>query len=135
MAALKAYQEDDGDVEQEGAKTVEEEVHESDMVHLLHGHLGDLPEEGDSQVHDGTHWGEIVQRDQRVHLELSRAEETLHHGKAESLKGNASHLENEADQDELNLSKRGDDDTDNDGGDVQEDSEVRLRDTESPARQ
>lgn len=135
IPALWTYQEDDGDVEQEGAKTVEEEVQESDMVHLLHGDLGDLPEEADSQVHDRAHGGEIVQRDQRVHLELSRAEKTLNHGQTQSLEGNTGHLENEADQDELDLSERGDDNTNNDGGNIEEDSEVWLRDTKSPARQ
>ena len=131
----EAYQEDDRDVQQEGAQAVEEEGEQADAVDLGHGDLGDLPEEGNDKVHGGAHRGEVVQRDQGVHLKLGRAEEALDHGEAESLKDDAEKLVDEADPHELDLADRGDDHTDDDGRDVEEDLEVRLRHAEGPAGQ
>jgi hypothetical protein len=87
--AKETYQEDDRHVQHEGAETVQEEVHTPDAVDIGHGDLGHLPEESDEEVHDGANRGEVVERNQRIHLELIRAQEALDHGKAESLEDDA----------------------------------------------
>lgn len=133
LACWETYQEHNRHVEQESAGTVEEEGEQANVVNIVHGHPGDLPEEGHHAVDEGAYGGEVVKGDQGVHLELGRAQEALHHGESEGLKGDASDLVDDTDPDELDLAERGDDDTNNNNRDVEEDSEVRLGDTKGPA--
>ena len=129
----RTYQEHNRDVEQESAQSVEEEREETDVVNLIHAELGKLPEQGDHTVHHGADGSEVVQRDQGVHLELGRAQETLNHGKTQGLEDDASDLVDDSDPDKLDLSHRGDDDTNDDDRDIKEHLEVRLGNTERPA--
>lgn len=126
-------QENDGDVEHEGAETVEEEGEEADMVNLSHGDLGELPDQSNHTVHDGTDGGEVVQRNQRVHLEVGRAQESLDHGKSESLEDDTSNLVHDTNNDEVDFAHRRNDDTDDNSGDVEELLQVWRRHTQSPA--
>ena len=87
------YQEDDGDVKHEGAETVEEEGEKANVVDLGHGASGNLPDQSDNTVHDSADGSKVVQRDQRVHLEVSRAQKSLDHGKSERLKDDTTYLE------------------------------------------
>jgi hypothetical protein len=127
------YQEHNGHVQEESDQSVQEEGEETNVIDLLHRHLGDLPENGDQEVHDGTHRGKVVERDQRVHLVLGRAQEPLDHGETHGLEDNTCDLQHETDHDELDLAERGNDDTDDDSGDVQEDLQARLADAHRPA--
>lgn len=135
LFAGQTYQKHNRHVEQESAGTVEEESEQANVVNIVHGHPGNLPEEGHQAIDKGAYGGEVVEGDQRVHLELGRAQEALHHGEAEGLKGDASDLVDDTDPDELDLAERGNDDTNHDDRDIEENSEVRLGDTEGPARQ
>lgn len=103
------------------------------MVDLGHGNLGDLPEQGDNTVHDGANGSKVVEGDEGVHLEVGGAEQALNHGKTKGLKHDTSHLEKEADKDKVDFTKGGNNDTDDNGGDVEELLEVGLGDAERPA--
>lgn len=126
-------QQNNGDVEHESAETVEEEGEEADVVDVIHGDLRNLPDQGNNSVHDSADRSEVVDRDKRVHLEVSGAEQTLDHGKTESLEDDTSNLVQDSDQHEVNLANGGNDDTDNNGRDVEELLQVGLGDTEEPA--
>lgn len=128
----RAYQKNDRNVQAEGDQAVQEEGEEADIVDLSHRDLGNLPDKSHTQVHGSADRGEVVQRDQRVHLVLGRAQQTLDHGKAEGLEDDACNLVEEANKDELDLAERGNHDTDNDRRDVQEDLQAGLRHTQGP---
>lgn len=130
-----ANQEDDGDVEHESAETVEEEGEETDVVDISHAALGDFPDESNDTVHDGADGGEVVQRDEGVHLQVGRAEQTLNHGKTEGLEHDTGELEQDTNDDKVNLANGGNDDTDDNGGDVEELLHVGGRDTQGPGSQ
>lgn len=127
------YQENDGDVEHESAKTVEEEGEEADVVHLNHGDLGNLPDQSNHTVHHGADGSEVVQRHQGVHLEVSRAQQSLDHGESESLKDDTGNLVGDTNNDEVDFAHRRNDDTDNDGRDIEELLQVWLRHAQDPA--
>jgi hypothetical protein len=130
---LGTYQEDDRDVQEEGAQAVEEKGDKADVVDLLHGAAGHLPDDSDDEVHQGADGCEVVQRDERVHLVVGGAEEALDHGQAESLEDDTSNLVDDANPDELDLADGCDDDTDDDDRDVQENPQVGGGDTQRPA--
>jgi hypothetical protein len=127
------YQKNDRDVEHESAKTVQEECEETDVVDIIHGALRNLPDQSNNTVHDSTDRGEVVHGYQGVHLEVSRAEQALDHGKSKCLKDDTTNLVQDSDEDKVNLANRGDDDTDDDGRDIEKLLEVGLGDTEQPA--
>lgn len=135
LLCTNTYQENDGNVQQEGTESVQEEGEESDVVDLFHADLGNFPYEGNSQVHDSTDGSEVVDRHEGVHLEVGRAEQALDHGEPQGLEDDTTNLVNDTDPNELNLSHRGNNDTDNDDRDVKENLEVGLGDTEGPSRQ
>lgn len=130
---MGTYKHDNRHVQAKGDHAVQEEGEETDVVDLSHGNLGELPEDSYNKVHGGADRSKVVERDQRVHLELSRAQQTLHHSQADSLKGNTSHLVHETDEVELDFAKRGNDDTNDNRGDVEEGLEARRRHTQCPA--
>jgi hypothetical protein len=103
------------------------------MVDLGHADLGDFPHERNHKVHGCADGREVVHRDQGIHLELGRAQEALDHGKPKGLANDAGNLVDDANPDKLDLANGSDDDTDNNGGDIEEDLKVRLRNTETPA--
>jgi hypothetical protein len=127
------YQQNNGDVEHESAETVEEKGEQANVVDVIHGDLGNLPDQGNNSVHDSADRSEVVDRDKRVHLEVGGAKQTLDHGKTESLEDDTTNLVQDSDQDEVNLANGGNDDTDDDGRDVEELLQVGLGDTKKPA--
>jgi hypothetical protein len=64
------YQQNNGDVEHESAETVEEKGEQANVVDVIHGDLGNLPDQGNNSVHDSADRSEVVDRDKRVHLEV-----------------------------------------------------------------
>lgn len=130
----ETYQEDDGDIEHESAKTVEEESEQTDVVNLGHRTPGDLPNKSNHTVHDSADGSKIVQRDERVHLVVSGAQQALDHGKSQSLKNDTAHLEEHTNSDEVNFAHGSNDDTNNNSGDIEELLEVGSRNTQNPAR-
>lgn len=102
---------------------------------LGHGDARHLPNHGDDEVHGGADGGEEVERHERVHPVLGRAEQALDQGEAEGLEDDAQQLEDEADQDEFYLADGRDDDADHNHGHVEERPEARLGDAHGPARQ
>lgn len=88
------------------------------MVDLGHGNLGHLPDQGNHTVHDSADGGKVVQRDQRVHLVLGRAQKSLDQVQANGLEDDSTNLVKKTDPDKLDFAKRGNDDTDNDGRNV-----------------
>jgi hypothetical protein len=128
----KTYQQHNGNVKHEGAKTVQEESEQADVVNLVHRDLGHLPEKGNNTVHDSTNGSEVVHRDQGVHLVLGGAEESLDQVETDGLENDTADLEEKADPDELDLSERGNHDTNDNGRDVQQNLHVGLGDTHDP---
>ena len=127
------YQEDNGNVEHESAKTVEEEGKQADVVNLVDRASGNLPDQGNNTVHDSADGREVVQRDQGVHLVVSGAQQSLDHGKSEGLKDDTTDLVHDTDHHKVDFSARGDDDTDDDDRDVEELPQARRGNAESPA--
>lgn len=132
MDGRKTYQEHDGDVKEERNHGIHDECDDAGSVDILHRHIRHLQNERDDSIHDRADGGEIVQRDQGVHLELRRAEETLHHDETDGLEDKAGNLVEEAGHDELDFSKRGDDDSYNDEGDVEKHFHVWRRNAQGP---
>lgn len=127
-----ADQEYDGNVEQESNNGVGQESPDTNVVDVTHGEVGNLKEESGDTVHDSANGGKIVQRDQRVHLVLGRTEETLDHDKTGGLEDDTTNLEHETNEDELDLTERGDDNTKNNEGDVHQDLQVDRSHTHTP---
>jgi hypothetical protein len=127
-----ANQEDNGNVEEEGSHSVGKENPETDIVNLNHLHLWNLPDESNAEVHDGADWSKVVEGNQWVHLVFGRGEEALDHDETNGLEHDTTGLEEESDEHKLDLSEGGDDDTDDNEGDIEENLEVWLRDTEGP---
>lgn len=92
----------------------------------------DLDHQRHAKIHDGADGSKVVQRDQRIHLVLGRAQQSLHHDQSNGLENNAATLEDETDENELDFPKGSDYDTEHDKGDVEEDFHVRWRNTETP---
>ena len=132
---VRTYQEYNRDVEHEGAETVEEESEKTDVVDLSHGATGNLPDQGNDTVHDSTDRSKVVKRDKGVHLVVSRAQKSLNHGQSKSLEDDATDLEKYTGQDKVNFSHGGNDDTDDDGRNVEELLQVWRGHTKSPARE
>lgn len=128
----QTYQEDDRDVEQEGDGCVGEQGEKADAVHISHGHGRKLSEDQNAAVDDGARGGVVVERDEGVHLEVGAAEQTLNHDQADSLESDTGALEQETDHDELDLTHRGNDDTNDNERHVPERLEVDGRDTQDP---
>lgn len=126
------YQEHDRHVQEERNHGIDDQCQVSDLLHICQSHLWHLNEERSETVHDGASWGEVVERDQRVHLELSAAQQTLHHDETSSLENNSSNLVEETGHVELDLAVRGNDHTDNDEGDISERLEVDWSNPEDP---
>lgn len=103
------------------------------MVNFGHRAPGDLPNKSNHTVHDSADGSKIIQRDERVHLVVSRAQQALDHGKSQSLKNDTAHLEKHTNSDEVNLAHGSNDDTDNNSGDIEELLEVGSRNTKNPA--
>lgn len=128
------YQEDDGNVEHKGAETVEEESEEADVVNLSHGDLGELPDQGNDSVHDSADRSKVVEGHQGIHLEVGRAQQALDHGESEGLEDDTGNLVDDTNDNEVDFAHRGNDDTDDNGGDIEELLQVRLRHAQGPTR-
>lgn len=127
------YQEHNRYIEQEGDKGVEEEDKEANAVDVSKSQARQLSEEQNKAVHNSTGRCIVVQRNKGVHLELIRAENALDHDKTNGFEDDTANLEQDAGQYELDLAKRGDDNTKDDEGNVSEGLEVYRADSETPA--
>lgn len=95
--------------------------------------MGDLEEEGNDTVHNGAGGCKVVQRDEGIHLELGRAEQTLNHGQTNGLEAQTEDLVDEADHDEFDLTNGCNHDTDDDERDIAQGLHVWWADTKGPA--
>ena len=127
-----ADQEDDRDVEQEGDERVGDKGKTTNAIDVLHSQHGELGEEQDAAVHAGASGRVVVERDERIHLELGRAKQALDHNQADSLKDDATDLEEEADHDELDLAHRSNDNADDNEGNVAEGLHVHRGNAHGP---
>lgn len=132
---MTTYQEDDRDVEEECNEGVAKEREGTDTPNIGHGHARQLAEQADDAVHDGASGSVVVQRNEGVHLELGGAEQALDHDQANCLKGDTTGLVEETRHVELDFAKRGNDDTNDDKGNIAEGAHVGGRDTERPGGQ
>lgn len=114
------YQENDGDVQQEGDHSIGDQNPDTHTIDMVHGEFRDLQEKSNGAIHDSANRRKVVQGDHGVHLELSGAEQALHHDQTGGLEDNTTQLEQETDHDELNLTKRSNDDTNDDDRNVHE---------------
>jgi len=104
-------------------------------VNVVHGDDRQLGEQENAAVHERAGGCVVVQRNERVHLELGRAEQTLNHAQTDSLEDDAAGLEEESSHDELDLAEGSNDDTHDNEGDIAERLHVRWVDTHAPGRE
>jgi hypothetical protein len=130
----RTYQEDNGDVEKEGNRSVGKEVEAPNAVDVVHANARHLGEDENQKVHKSAARGIVIERNHRVHLEVLSAKEALYHNQTSSFEEDAANLEQEADQDELDFAERRDDNTENDNGNVSEGFEIGLLHAERQAR-
>lgn len=130
---METYQEYNGHVEEECAACVGKEGPETNGVNLGHLNLGDFQEEGDCEVHDAADWSEVVQRHKRIHLELCAVEQSLYHANSYGLESDSSNLVQETGKNEVDFTKGGQGDTDDNEGNVSELLEVDWVDLEDPS--
>lgn len=86
------YQEHNSYVQSKSNRCIGNEVPGSDAPDILHGHLGDFKEESSDTVHDETRGSKVVERHERVHLELGRAEKSLDHDETDRLEDSSKDL-------------------------------------------
>lgn len=127
-----SYQENDGNVEQESNNSVGQQGPDTNVVNVAHSQIRHFNEQGSDTIHHSANRSEVVQGNERVHLEFSRAEKALNHDQTGGFENNTANLEQETDEDELDLTKRGNDDTDDNNSDVEEDFQVDGGHSHSP---
>lgn len=127
------YQEDNRDVQQEGYAGVRKQGEVADLGDVIHSQARSLGEQEDDAVHESAGRGVVVKRDQGIHLELARAEQTLDHDETDGLEDDATNLVEEAGHVELDLAERSDHDTENDEGNIVERLHVRWGNSEAPS--
>lgn len=128
-----SYQENDGSVQQEGNQSVGNQSHDTQTVDVVHGHAGQISEQSDNTVGNGTGRGVVVEGNQRVHLELGRAQKALDHDQTQSLEDDTEDLDDETKTIELDFTEGGNDDTNDNDGDVAEGLVVSRGNTERPS--
>lgn len=131
-AKSSTYQEDHRDVKHKGNRGIGEEGEATDTVDVIHCQDRKLGEQANQAVHNRAGRRIVVKRDERIHLELGRTEQTLNHGQTDSLEDDTADLEEEADHDELDLANGGNDDTEDDEGHVAQGFHVRRVDAQGP---
>lgn len=127
------YQENNGDVQGECDHGVGKEWEIANVLNIGQGHLWNFDKESGDSVHDGASRSKVVERDERVHLELGRGQQALDHGKTDGLEHDSSNLEEETSENELDLSKGRDDNTNDDQGDISKSLEVWWSNAHSPS--
>lgn len=93
LGRVVAYQEDNRNVQSESNCCVQEQSDESDVVDVTHSHFGYFDKKCDDTIDDGAGRCVVVKRDKRVHFELGRRQDALHHDKSDSLEHDSSHLD------------------------------------------
>jgi hypothetical protein len=132
LEKVQTYQEHNRNVQGERNESVEHENDVSDLLDIGPAHVGHLNEQADDSVHDSASGCKVVERDERVHLELGGREELLHHDQAGGLECNTGKLEEETGHDKLDLAVGGNDHTKDDEGDVAESLQVQRGDAHDP---
>lgn len=88
----KTYQEDDRHVQQERNECVGQECEDANAVDVAHGHARNLNEHGDHAIDNSAGRRIVIQRDERVHLELGGAQHALDHDETEGLEDDTATL-------------------------------------------
>lgn len=127
------YQENHRYVQGECDHGVGKEWEVANVLNVCHGHLWDLKQKSSDTVHDGASWCKVVKRDKRIHLEFGRRQQTLDHGETDGLEDDTGDLKEETSENELDLAKGSNDNTDDDQRDVSESLEVWWRNAHSPS--
>lgn len=78
------------------------------MPHILHLEPRQFDCCRHSAVHKRTDRREIVQRYERIHLELVRRQQSLHHDEPNGLEHDSADLKQHADDDEIDFAETGD---------------------------
>lgn len=105
------HQEHDRDVQQESAGSIRQKRPVTDACNFAQLQLWYFDDERSDTVHQGTCRSKVVERNERVHLELGRREQTFNHGESDGFEEDSEKLDEESDENELNLTERGNDDT------------------------
>lgn len=126
------YQKNNRGVKKESNQRVGNESHDTKRVNIVHSHAGDIGEESNDAVGNGAGGSVVVQGDERVHLELSRAEQALDHDEAQGLKDDTGTLDEETEHVELDLAERSDNNTKDNDTDIAEGLEVGRGNSEGP---
>ena len=135
MEMETAYQEHNGDVQQECYHGVGKQDAKANIVDVAHVHFGHFNDEGSDAVHDGANGCKVVQRHERIHLEFSGTEQALDQSQANGLKDDTAGLIEEAGQNKRDLTVGRNHDANYDEGDVTERLQTWRRNAETPCRQ
>lgn len=127
-----AYQEDDSHVQHECTCSIGNEDRYADSIEFFHCDLRNLHEESHNGVHNGADRGEVVQRHKGIHLVLGAIQQGLNEVDSDSFEDETRQLVQEAGQDKVDLAEGGNDDTEDDKGDIEKLHEVDLFNPESP---
>lgn len=84
------YQEYHGDIQHESDQSVDDEREYTNVENIPKCHVGHFDEKCDYSIHKGARRSEVIKRDQRIHLELSGAQESLHQRQTNGFEGDAS---------------------------------------------
>lgn len=128
----ESYQKNNGGVKKESNQRVGNQSHDTKRVNVVHSHTGNIGEESNDAVGDGTGGSVVVQGDERVHLELSGAEQALDHDEAQSLEHDTTTLNQETKHVELDLTEGSNDDTEDDDSNVAQGLEVGGSNSKGP---
>ena len=85
------------------------------------------------EVHDGADGSKVVERNQGIHLELGRAEQSLYHDQSDGLEHDSTTLEDESNHDKFDLAKGCEDDANDDEGYIEKHLEIGLGNSQTPA--
>jgi hypothetical protein len=132
---LGTNQEHNGNVQTHGNGCVGKKGPEAKIQNLRHGDLMEFHKHEHHAVHESTGGREVVERNEGRHLKVSRVEETLNHGKSGGFAGDSGNLDHEAKHDELDFTQGGNDNTNNNNGDVGECAHVWWGNAETPGHQ
>jgi hypothetical protein len=128
-----AYQKHEGHVQEERDARVCNHVEVTDVKHEIPAKVGCLKVQTSYKIHSRAHRSIVVQRDESIHL--IRAEKALNEHETRSFEACGEGLADEAGEHEADLAIGGNDDAENDDGDVGEGLAVEGLEAEAPGDQ
>lgn len=133
--AEQTYKQYGRNVQKKRYHGIGQKYHGAHVVNILQGQAGAFDENCEDGVGDGASRCVVVKRDERIHLEIGRTEEALDEDEAQRFSDDTANLEDKTPEFELDLSKRSNDHTQDNNGNVSKNLHVGWCDTKSPGGQ